>query len=91
MRVCMVSPVAPPVQAANSLLPELLIRELQERGVEASFVSHPTAGPVVAGETSITLVPRRGRGSFHRSRAGAMLAGVRIVMGLREALRGADL
>ena len=49
----MVSPVAPPVQAANSLLPELLVHELRERGVDASFVSHPTAGAVSAGGTEL--------------------------------------
>ncbi len=93
----MVSPVAPPVQAANSLLPALLAQALRGRGVDASFVSHPTAGPTgpagtdVAGETSVTCVPRRGSGPFHRSRAGAMLAGARMAIGLRGALRAADL
>ena len=91
MRICMVSPVAPPVQAANSLLPELLVHELRERGVDASFVSHSTAGAVSAGGTLNTYVPRRGSGLLHRSRAGAVLAGARIAMGLRAALRVADL
>ena len=91
MRICMVSPVAPPAQAANSLLPELLIQELRERGVAASFVSHPTAGAVSAGGSLNTYVPRRGSGLLHSSRAGAVLAGTRIAMGLSAALRVADL
>tara|TARA_B100000315_G_scaffold150343_1_gene139054 strand:+ start:1232 stop:2377 length:1146 start_codon:yes stop_codon:yes gene_type:complete len=87
----MVSPVALPVQAANSLLPSLLARELRGHGVDTAFVSHPTAGSAVAGVTPITHIPRRGSGLFHRSRAGAILAGVRIGLGLSRALRGADL
>ena len=92
MRVCMVSPVAPPVQAANSLLPALLARELAPRGVDASFIAHRSAGRAMSGtDSSMTLVPRRGSGWWQRSVVGAVVAATRIALGASPQIRRADL
>ena len=92
MRVCMVSPVAPPVQAANSLLPTLLARELASRGVDASFIAHRSAGRATSRTDSVTtLVPRRGSGWWQRSVVGAAVAATRIALGASPQIRRADL
>lgn len=103
-RVCMVTPHLPPEQAANALLPPILAGELAAAGVACSFVSHPPAAPGGAGlrpapveprpeawATDFCYVPRRGRGWFDRTRAGAALAAARMALGARPAIAGADL
>jgi len=85
----MVTPHLPPEQAANALLPPVLAGELAAAGVASTFVSHPPAG--VPGLEAVTLVPRRGRGWFARTKAGAAVAAARIAVGARPAIAGADL
>lgn len=93
MRVCMVSPVAPPVQAANSLLPDILGRELEATGDETTFVSHRSPGETLPddGPATVTFVPRRGAGPIHRSVIGAAVAGARIALASSGSIKRGDI
>lgn len=92
LRVCSITPHLPPEQAANALLPRQLGDALIPHGVVTSYVSHPPAGgipPAVARD--VVYVPRRGRGTVARSRAGALLAAATMAVGARAAVRRSDL
>ena len=92
MRVCMVTPHLPPEQSANALLPVMIGDALLRRGVRAAYVSHPPADSARhAADREVTYVPRRGRGRFDRSKAGAVAAGVRMIAGAAGAIRSSDL
>lgn len=88
MRVCMVTPHLPPEQSANALLPALLGDALARRDVRTDYVSHLRARD--AG-LEVTYVPRRGRGTFSRSRAGAVVAGTRMALGASRTIGANDL
>lgn len=90
MRVCMVTPHLPPMQAAVALLPVTLGETLASSDVIASYVSHPHEETVPHRE-HVTLVPRRGRGTFQRSKAGAGYAAARMAAGLRGPVASSDL
>ena len=92
MRVCMVSPHLPPEQSANALLPVMLGDTLVSRGVRTTYVSHPSpdAG-LERSNREVAYVPRRGRGRFDRTKAGAVAAGVRMIAGAAGAIRNSDL
>jgi glycosyltransferase involved in cell wall biosynthesis len=86
----MITPHLPPEQAANALLPRQLGDELSIHGVTASYVTHPPAeARNVQGD--VVYVPRRGRGRFDRSAPGAVVAGGRMAIGARDAVRASDL
>ncbi len=63
---------------------------------DSRFESH--SGPVTSAsvgwgvpDDAITYVPRRGRGPFDRTRAGAAVAAARMALGARRAIAGTDL
>lgn len=91
MRVCSVTPHLPPEQAANALLPRQIGDALSARGVRTVYVTHPPAAASVAARSAdIAYVPRRGRGAFARSGAGAALAAARMMTGALTSIRSAD-
>src|SRR4030095_12337109 len=75
MRVCMVSPHLPPMQAAVALLPVILGDTLSSNDVTASYVSHPAEGGWPEHRSEVAYVPRRGRDPLSRSWLGAVAAG----------------
>jgi glycosyltransferase involved in cell wall biosynthesis len=92
MRVCMISPHLPPEQSANALLPAMLGDALASHGVFAKYVSHPPSdGAASEREAQVTYVPRRARGTFSRSRVGAVIAGTRMALGASGSVRSSDL
>lgn len=92
MRVCSITPHLPPEQAANALLPRQLGDELASHGVTTIYVAHPPASGVPAPASPGTAyVARRGRGVLARTRAGALLAAVRMTRGAAASIRSADL
>src|SRR5687768_13912937 len=94
MRVCMISPHLPPEQGANALLPVMLGEALKSHGVVTRYVSHRSATDPLherAAAADVAYVPRRGRDPFSRSSLGALLAGGRMALGARGAVRGSDL
>jgi glycosyltransferase involved in cell wall biosynthesis len=90
MRVCMVTPHLPPEQSANALLPAALGNALAARGVLTRYVSHPPyGGDRYGGKT--TYVPKRGRDTFSRSTAGAVIAGTRMALRASRSIAESDL
>lgn len=92
MRVCMTSAHLPPEQAANALLPVVLGGELKSRGVDTSYLAHPSTGherstPI----DNVAYVPRRGRGQLGRTLGGAVVAGGRMALGARRSISRSDL
>ena len=79
MHVCAVTPHLPPEQAANALLPPQLARELAIAGVTTEFVAHQeTQAGGADPRGHVTWVPRRGRTRLARTRAGALVASLRM-------------
>lgn len=92
MRVCMITPHLPPEQAANALLPVALGGELRSHGVDTSYVAHPPTDPRRPPPVEpVAYVPRRGRGPLSRTLGGAAVAGGRMALGARTAIRASDL
>ena len=91
MRVCMVSPHLPPMQAAVALLPVTLGETLASNGVTASYISHPAVSGEPDGSRSATYVPRRGEGGFSRSWPGAVAAGARMAWSAKDVIARSDL
>ena len=96
MRVCMVTPHLPPEQAANALLPRQLGEALAAHDVTTCYVAHPPASGERASARrpaveDVAYVPRRGRGWFERTRAGALVAGARMALGARGPIQSSDL
>ncbi|HUP39045.1 MAG TPA: glycosyltransferase family 4 protein [Vicinamibacterales bacterium] len=91
MRVCMVSPHLPPVQAAVALLPVMLGDGLSSSGVTTSYVSHPSHAGAVGQARDVTFIARRGRGRVSRSKAGAAAAAGRMILRARSAIAASDL
>jgi len=92
MRVCMISPHAPPDQAANALLPVMLGAGLSAHGVTTSLVIHRSSqAPRHESPLPAVVVPRRGRGPIARSPLGAVVAAAQIAYGARPSIEKADL
>ena len=88
----MITPHLPPEQAANALLPIELGDALAAHGVSTHYVSHPFSnGANRLGQRRVTYVPRRGRSRLSRSYAGAVYTAARMAIGMRGAVRSADL
>ncbi len=91
MRVCMVSPHLPPMQAAVALLPVVLGDALASSDVMTSYISHPADDSATGHTGQVTYIPRRGSDRFSRSRAGAVFTGTRMMMSAKEAVAQSDL
>ena len=91
LRVTMVSPHLPPVQAANAILPVTLGSALGQRGVTTRYLAQPSARGAPPPAADVTLVDGRGRGWFGRSLAGTVTASLRMLAAAFPLVNGWDL
>jgi glycosyltransferase involved in cell wall biosynthesis len=88
----MVSANHPPDQAANALLPQLIGDALTLHGVTTSYVTYRSTQPSSRSTSrDVVSVPRRGRDTLARTKAGALAAAARIAWAARRAVRQSDL
>jgi len=86
----MVTPHMPPEQAANALLPAVLVRELTRSGHTTTFLTHRNPEGRAPGTGRIFYAARRGKGALARSPLGALATAARLAAASFRAFRGAD-
>ena len=89
LRVLMVTPHLPPEWAANAILPVQLGSALDSFRTECRFLAHASRDQRVF-LANARYVPRRGRGRWWRTKIGAAIAAVRIVICALPLIKSSD-